>query len=67
MGKSIQRDRYYEKMKNKAETTGQALAVLMMASKYKQHRTYATKVLNNVKEVLDDVKKEEENAITRTC
>lgn len=67
MGKSIQRDRYYEKMKNKAETTGQALAVLMMASKYKKHQKYGSGVLNNVREVLDEVKKEEENAITRTC
>lgn len=67
MGKSIQRDIYYEKMKNKSETTGQALAVLMMASKYKKHQKYATTVLNNVKEVLAEVQKEDENAITRTC
>lgn len=67
MGKSIQRDIYYEKMKSKAETTGQALAVLMMASRFKKHQKYATTVLNNVNAALAAEPKEEEYAITRTC
>lgn len=66
MGKSIQRDIYYEKMKNKAETTGQALAVLMMTSRFNKHRTYATSVLNNVQAALAEPK-EEEYVHTRTC
>ena len=52
MGKSIQRDMYYEKMKHKAEVTGQALSVLMMASPFKKHQRYATTVLNNAKTAL---------------
>lgn len=52
MGKSIQRDIYYEKMKNKAEITGQSLAVLMMASRFKKHHKYAVEVLNNAKAAL---------------
>jgi len=53
VGKSIQRDIYYEKMKNKSEITGQALSVLMMASRFTKPRTYATGVLNNAKAALE--------------
>lgn len=54
MGQSIQRDIYYEKMKNKAATSGQSLPVLLMASPYKKHRAYATTVLNNAKAALEE-------------
>ena len=67
MGKSIQRDIYYQKTKNKSEVTGQALAVLMMTSRFKKHQKYATTVLNNVNAALAAEPKEEEYAITRTC
>jgi len=66
VGKSSQRDIYYEKMKNKSETTGQALAVLMMTSRFKKHQKYATSVLNNVQAALAE-HKEEEYVHTRTC
>jgi len=56
MGKSNQREIYYEKMKSKAAITGQSLAVLLTTSPYKQHQKYATTVLNNVKEVMEGIK-----------
>lgn len=52
MGKSIQRELYYEKMRNKAEITGQSMAVLMMSSRFNKHRRYAMEVLNNAKAAL---------------
>lgn len=66
MGKSIQRDIYYAKMQTMSARTGQALAVLLMASKYKKHQKYATAVLNNAKAALE-APKEEEYVHTRTC
>jgi len=63
VGKSIQRDIYDEKIKNKSEATGQALPVLMMASRFKKHQKYATAVLNNAKAALEALKDEEHASI----
>ena len=51
--RSIQRDRYWEKTKLKAERTGQGMAVLLMASPYKKHREYATTILNNARAAVE--------------
>jgi len=65
VGKSTQRDIYYEKMKNRAEVTGQALSVLLMTSKFSKHRKAAVQALENVNKAVAQV--EEEYVHTRTC